>query len=92
MNMLNSIHLQKALVRNCFSRSIFYSNFLLQAKKIHTSTTRLRGEETDPAAVAKHTATLEKKLDAYEKILSKRKYLAGDVIIFTFADYVNLFG
>jgi len=49
---------------------------------------KLRGEETDPAAVAKLTATLEKKLDAYEKILSKRKYLAGDHV--TLADLYHL--
>lgn len=45
----------------------------------------MRGEETDHVAVEKYTATLAKKLDVYEKILSKRKYLAGDVINFTFA-------
>ena len=58
-------------------------SFLLQAK-IYLSTTRFKGEEPDPVAVATHTATLHKKLDAYEKILSKRKYLAGDVIILLF--------
>lgn len=61
------------------------------ASKNSLSTTRFRGEETDPAAVAKHTATLQKKLDAYEKILSKRKYLAGDVIVFNFVYIVNYF-
>ena len=69
-------------------------SFLLQAK-IYLSTTRFKGEEPDPVAVATLTATLHKKLDAYEKILSKRKYLAGDVIIlfffFTFAYIVNFY-
>lgn len=62
------------------------------ASKNLLSTIRLRGEETDPAAVAKYTATLQKKLDAYEKILSKRNYLAGDVIVSTFACIVIFFG
>ena len=90
MNILNSIHLPKALARNWFSRSTVCFNFLLQVK-YSPSTTRLRGEETDPAAVAKHNATLEKKLNAYDKILSKRKYLAGDVIVFIFTFIVILF-
>lgn len=42
----------------------------------------MKGGETNPDAVAAHTATLQKKLDAYEKILSKKSYLAGDVIFF----------
>ena len=58
-------------------------SFLLQTK-IYLSTTRFKGEEPDPVAVATLTATLHKKLDAYEKFLSKRKYLAGDVTIFFF--------
>ena len=44
---------------------------------------KYRKEEADPATVAKHDATLAKKLDAYDKILSKKKYLTGDVIILT---------
>lgn len=48
-------------------------------------TTRYTGQEADSAAIAKHNATLAKKLDVYDQILSKRKYLAGDVIIFTCA-------
>lgn len=50
-------------------------------KLIYNLITRFRGQEADPAAVAKHTATLHKKLDAYEKILGKKKYLAGDVSV-----------
>ena len=44
----------------------------------------MKGGETNPDAVAAHTATLQKKLDAYEKILSKKSYLAGDVIFFRY--------
>ena len=61
------------------------------ASKNSLSTTRLKGGETNPDAVATHTATLQKKLDAYEKILSKRKYLAGDVIVFAFAYIEDFF-
>lgn len=39
----------------------------------------MRGETTDEKRVTDLTATLNSKLDVYEKILSKRKYLAGDV-------------
>jgi glutathione S-transferase len=74
-----------------FKKYCLLLNFSL-ASKNSLFTIRLRGAETDPAAVAKHTATLEKKLDAYEKILSKRKYLACDVIVFTFAYICDFFG
>jgi len=49
---------------------------------------KLKGGETDFDAVAKHTATLQKKLDAYEKILSKKNYLTGDHV--TLADLYHL--
>jgi glutathione S-transferase len=39
----------------------------------------MRGARTDDAEVAKLTATLDAKLDVYDKILSKQKYLAGNV-------------
>jgi glutathione S-transferase len=34
--------------------------------------------ETDEAQVTKHVTALSGRLDVYEKILSKQKYLAGD--------------
>ena len=37
------------------------------------------GLEADEAKVSELTITLGAKLDAYEKILSKQKYVAGDV-------------
>jgi glutathione S-transferase len=40
---------------------------------------RYSGLTTDEVLVAKHTETLNAKLDVYEKILSKQKYLAGNV-------------
>ncbi len=40
---------------------------------------RLRGETGSEEVFARHVATLEAKLDGYEAILSKQKYLAGDV-------------
>ena len=37
------------------------------------------GLPKDMAVFDKHIASIDKSLDAYEKILSKQKYLAGDV-------------
>jgi hypothetical protein len=39
----------------------------------------MRGQETDERRVKEHTDKLSMKLDGYEAILSKQKYLAGDV-------------
>ena len=44
--------------------------------------------EPDEEQVKKHVATLGAKLDIYEKILSKQKYLAGDEV--TLADLFHL--
>ena len=41
--------------------------------------TRYRGETPDKEAFDKHIANLSLKLDVYDKILSKQKYLVGDV-------------
>ncbi|KAJ6498696.1 glutathione S-transferase [Mycena vulgaris] len=46
------------------------------------------GGTTDPAEVARLTALLAAKMDAYEQILGKTKYLAGDHI--TLADLYHL--
>ena len=81
LNIVNSIHMLKASLGNWFSRSIILLIYSLSSKN-SLCLTRYYGGETDPAAVESHTATLQKKLDAYEKILSKRKYLAGDVNVF----------
>lgn len=40
---------------------------------------RMFGAEPDEALAEKHRATLVAKLDGYERILSKQKYLAGEV-------------
>ncbi|KAF8337822.1 glutathione S-transferase [Amanita rubescens] len=47
-----------------------------------------RGLETDEALVVKHIAGLGGRLDVYEKILSKQKYIAGDE--FSLADVFHL--
>ena len=39
----------------------------------------MRGGQTDHKRVEELKATLAMKLEGYERILSKRKYLAGDV-------------
>jgi glutathione S-transferase len=40
---------------------------------------RFRGETPDKEAFDKHIAKMSLKLDVYDQILSKQKYLAGDV-------------
>ncbi|KAF9223930.1 glutathione S-transferase-like protein [Gyrodon lividus] len=47
-----------------------------------------RGLQPDELAVAKHLADLNAKLDVYEVILGKQKYLAGDYV--TLADLFHL--
>lgn len=47
-----------------------------------------RGVKTDEARAAELAATLESKLEGYERILSKQKYLAGDNV--TLADLFHL--
>ncbi|KAJ7250750.1 glutathione S-transferase [Mycena rebaudengoi] len=47
-----------------------------------------RGGTTDEERVKSLLVTMESKLDAYEKILSKQKYLAGDTL--TIADLFHL--
>ena len=49
---------------------------------------RMRGLQPDKEAFEKHIAALALKLDVYEKILSKQKYLAGDVGVLP--NYVNM--
>ena len=41
----------------------------------------MRGLQPDKEAFEKHIAALALKLDVYEKILSKQKYIAGDVCV-----------
>jgi glutathione S-transferase len=40
---------------------------------------RYMGKTANEKVIAEHAAKLDAKLDAYEAILSKQKYLAGDV-------------
>jgi len=70
--------------------SVEYSQFSPSAEGLAVELVfkKFRGQEADPAAVEKHTANLQKKLDAYEKILSKKKYLAGENV--TLADLYHL--
>jgi hypothetical protein len=45
---------------------------------------RYHGLPFDKEAFEKHIATLALKLDVYDKILSKQKYIAGDVCVLLF--------
>lgn len=49
---------------------------------------RRRGVDCDESVISKLTATLETVLTAYETILAKQKYLAGDEL--TLADLYHL--
>lgn len=48
---------------------------------------KYRGLPFDKEAFDKHIATLALKLDVYDNILSKQKYIAGDVCVLL--NYVN---
>ncbi|KAJ6611035.1 glutathione S-transferase [Mycena sp. CBHHK59/15] len=70
--------------------SIEYCNFFPAVLKIMTETIvkKRAGLDVDQAALDKHVADLSAKLDAYEVILGKQKYLAGNE--FTLADLMHL--
>ena len=60
--------------------SIEVWNFQEYAGKAHFEIFKtFLGMPSDRAVFDKHIASLDKNLDVYEKILSKQKYLAGDV-------------
>ncbi|KAK2467387.1 hypothetical protein APHAL10511_000622 [Amanita phalloides] len=73
------------------AQSIEMSNFCPHAAGIMLEkfvNPKLRGLETDEVAVAKYASTLDAKLDGYERILSKQKYLAGNEL--TIADLFHI--
>jgi hypothetical protein len=39
------------------------------------------GEEADPAFLSYYETNLTNKMDGFERILSKQKYMAGDVCV-----------
>ncbi|KIM22233.1 hypothetical protein M408DRAFT_333008 [Serendipita vermifera MAFF 305830] len=49
---------------------------------------KMGGQEADPAFVAKYEEGMVGKLDGFEKLLSKQKYMAGDSL--TFVDFYYL--
>lgn len=51
----------------------------IQLVNIILSSSSFRGLTPDQAIVDEHMAALASKLDGYEAVLSKQKYLAGDV-------------
>ncbi|RDB29481.1 hypothetical protein Hypma_014953 [Hypsizygus marmoreus] len=70
--------------------SVELSNFDPSASKavFENVFKKKRGLTPDPAVFKQHIETLSAKLDAYDVILSKQKYLAGDEI--TLADLFHL--
>ena len=67
--------------------------YYLVSSGAETCVSRMRGGTTDEKRVKELTETLYAKLEAYELILSKRNYLAGDVSFkfwFTSAGIANL--
>ena len=69
-----------------FSYSI--NHFIVSTFRIYVGSyvclrcTRRQGLTPDKEAFDKHIADLSRKLDVYDKILSKQKYLLGDVSFF----------
>jgi glutathione S-transferase len=61
--------------------SIEICNFHEYAGKAHAEVfvKALHGQPSDKAVFDRYIASVDKTLDVYEKILSKQKYLAGDV-------------
>ncbi|KAH7338988.1 glutathione S-transferase [Rhizoctonia solani] len=70
--------------------SIEYSSFNPYAEPLTGERVfaKLRGREADEQLVKKYTDSLNSKLEGYERVLSKQKYLAGDN--FTLADLFHL--
>ena len=66
--------------RRCPYQPLWYNQLITDC--------RTRGLQTDEAQLTKHVTTLSAKLDVYEQILSKQKYLAGDEL--TLADIFHL--
>ncbi|KAF8806030.1 glutathione S-transferase [Phlegmacium glaucopus] len=62
----------------CVEASHFHPHALEAAKEIYLK--RIKGLTPDQAIVDKHIADLSSKLDVYDNILSKQKYLVGDEI------------
>ncbi|KAJ1305662.1 hypothetical protein OPQ81_000657 [Rhizoctonia solani] len=70
--------------------SIEYSSFDPAATGLYLENlyAMIENREPNTALIEKHRQTLVTKLEAYERILSKQKYLAGDV--FTLADLFHV--
>ncbi|KAG8702853.1 hypothetical protein FRC11_011159 [Ceratobasidium sp. 423] len=70
--------------------SIEYSSFDPAASGVYLENlhARLQGREPDTTLVEKNRQTLLAKFEGYERILSKQKYLGGDV--FTLADLFHV--
>ncbi|KAH7319560.1 glutathione S-transferase [Rhizoctonia solani] len=70
--------------------SIEYSSFDPLVSGIYRENlfSRLESREPDSTLIEKYHQTLLEKLEAYERILSKQKYLGGDV--FTLADLFHI--
>jgi hypothetical protein len=74
------IHMPAALpTKRCSRREC---NAICGVHTCNCSSSRRGGGTTDEQRVSTLVATLEQKMDAYERILSKHKYLAGDVCSF----------
>ncbi|KAJ6565740.1 glutathione S-transferase [Mycena sp. CBHHK59/15] len=70
--------------------SVEYCNFFPVVGKVYLETIakKREGLDVDQAALDKHIAELSAKLDVYEVILGKQKYLAGNE--FTLVDLIHL--
>jgi len=78
----NALYQQAVFVEG----SHFHQHGLLAAREIRSK--QRQGLTPDNDVVEKHVADLSDKLDVYDKILSKQKYLVGNEI--TLADFYHL--
>lgn len=72
-----SIHMRAVLLQRGFINRKLVSHLVTHGRL--TIMHRFNGQAPDEANVARHLASLESRLDGYEAILSKQKYLAGNV-------------
>ena len=67
----------------CFIQQSKTFHLCRSAYTISCLLARIQGIPADQEVFDKHVADLSVKLEVYDKILSKQKYLAGDVRYFT---------
>ncbi|KAF5350659.1 hypothetical protein D9756_008529 [Leucocoprinus leucothites] len=79
---------KRALLEQAISSEAFTWDRAAVPVLLETAYKKYQGLESDPVKVEELTKALAEKLDVYEKILAKQKYIAGDEL--TIADFYFL--